>query len=73
MVVEKSVRISERFFDNHYKRRFSFYNMLRQFIEDNETLDFLGKIINEEIHHIKELNKLVDRDDEEGKITSDLG
>jgi hypothetical protein len=46
--------------------------MLRQFFEDNETLDFLGKIINEEIHHIKDLNKLVDRDDKAGKLTSEI-
>jgi rubrerythrin len=44
-----------------------------QFIEDNETLDFLEKIIKEETHHIQELNRLVDRDDAEGKITTDLG
>jgi len=47
-----------------------FYNMLRQFIEDSETLDFLMKIINEETHHIQELNKLVERDAAEGKIAS---
>jgi rubrerythrin len=45
------------------KDKVIFYNMLRQFIEDNETLDFLGKIISEETQHIQELNKLVDRDD----------
>ena len=50
-----------------------FYNMLRSFIEDKETLEFLGNIINQETKHIQELNKLVARDDAEGKITSDLG
>ena len=45
------------------KDKVIFYNMLRQFIEDNETLDFLGKIISEETQHIQELKKLVDRDD----------
>ena len=55
------------------KDKVIFYNMLRQFIEDNETLDFLEKIIKEETHHIQELNRLVDRDDAEGKITTDLG
>ena len=55
------------------KDKVIFYNMLHQFIEDNETLDFLGKIIDEENHPIKELNRLLDRDDAEGKITSDLG
>ena len=52
------------------KDKVIFYNMLRQFIEDSETLDFLVKIINEETHHIQELNKLVERDAAEGKIAS---
>jgi len=50
-----------------------FYKMLRPFIANDETLDFLEKIIAEEMHHIQELHKLVDRDVAEGKITSDLG
>ena len=48
-----------------------FYTMLRPFITDNETLDFLEKIIAEETHHIQELRKLVDHDAAEGKITSE--
>ena len=55
------------------KDKVIFYNMLRQFIEDDETLDFLEKIISAETQHIQELKKLVDRDDAEGKITTDLG
>jgi rubrerythrin len=55
------------------KDKVIFYKMLRQFIEDHEPLDFLEKIINEETYHIQELNKLVDRNDAEGKIISDLG
>lgn len=55
------------------KDKVIFYNMLRQFIEDSETLDFLENIIDEETHHIQELNRLLDRDAAEGKITSDLG
>ena len=50
-----------------------FYKMLKPFIADNETLDFLNKIIAEEHHHIQELQKWVDRDAATGKITSDLG
>ena len=53
------------------KDKVLFYNMLRQFIEDDETLDFLGKIINAETHHIEELKRLVDRDDAEGEITTE--
>ena len=49
-----------------------FYNMMRPFIEDSETLDFLKKIINEETLHIQELKKMVDRIAAEGKIRSDL-
>ena len=52
------------------KDKVIFYNMLLQFIEDKETLDFLKKIIDEETHHIQELNRLLDRDDAEGKITT---
>lgn len=55
------------------KDKVIFYKILRQFIEDDETLDFLGKIIDEETHHIQELNRLLDRDGAEGKITTDLG
>ena len=53
------------------KDKVIFYNLLRQFIEDGETLEFLGKIIDEETHHIQELNRLVDRDDAEGKIATE--
>ena len=53
------------------KDKVIFYNMLRQFVEDNETRDFLEKIIDEENHHIKELNRLLDRDDAEGKIATE--
>jgi rubrerythrin len=35
--------------------------MLRPFIADDETLDFLEKIIAEETDHIQELHKLMDR------------
>ena len=52
------------------KDKVIFYNMLRPFIEDMETLDFCEKIINEENNHIRELNKLADRDAAEGKISS---
>jgi rubrerythrin len=52
------------------KDKVIFYNMLRQFIEDDETLDFLGKIIDEETHHIQELNRLLDRDDRDGQIAT---
>ena len=41
------------------KDKVLFYKMLQQFIEDSETLDFLVNIINEETHHIQELNKLL--------------
>jgi rubrerythrin len=47
-----------------------FYKMLRPFIEDSETLDFLEKIIKEETHHIEELNKLAHRYGAKGKITT---
>jgi rubrerythrin len=52
------------------KDKVLFYKMLQQFIEDSETLDFLVNIINEETHHIQELNKLVECDAAEGKIAS---
>ncbi len=53
------------------KDKVLFYTMLRPFISDDETLDFLEKIIAEENHHIQELNKLVNRDAAEGKIISE--
>ena len=53
------------------KDKVIFYNMLHQFIEDDETLDFLEKIIDEETHHIRELKRLLDRDDADGKIASE--
>lgn len=45
--------------------------MLRAFIEDNETLDFLENIIDEETNHIRELSTLMDRNAAEGKIASE--
>ena len=50
-----------------------FYKMLRPFIEDRETLDFLENIIDEETNHIRELSTLMDRYAAEGKIASDWG
>lgn len=52
-----------------------FYKMLRPFIADRETLDFLENIIDEETNHIRELSKFMDRHaaEGEGKIVSDLG
>ncbi len=47
-----------------------FYKMLRPFIEDRKTLDFLENIIDEETNHIRELRKLIDRNTAEGKIAS---
>ena len=55
------------------KDKVIFYNMLRPFIEDIETLDFLEKIIDEENNHIQELKQLVNRDAAEGKVSSDSG
>lgn len=52
------------------KDKVVFYNMLRPFIDNRETLEFLKKIIDEETHHIQELSKLVDRDAAEGTIAS---
>jgi hypothetical protein len=40
---------------------------------NDETLDFLEKIITEENHYIQELNRLVNRDAAEQKIRPDLG
>jgi rubrerythrin len=48
-----------------------FYKMLRPFIDDNATIDFLEKIIAEETHHVAELLKLMDRVAEEEKIKSE--
>ena len=48
-----------------------FYKMLRSFIEDRETLDFLENIISEETNHIRELGTLMDRYAAQGKITSE--
>ena len=48
-----------------------FYKMLRPFIADDETLDFLEKIIAEETHHIQELHKLVHLDVAEGRMSSE--
>jgi rubrerythrin len=55
------------------KDKVIFYKMLRPFIEDKETLDFLENIIDEETNHIRELSTLMDRNAAEGKIASDLG
>jgi rubrerythrin len=55
------------------KDKVIFYKMLRPFIADEETLDFLGNIIAEETHHIQALSTLLDRDTAEEKIASDLG
>ena len=53
------------------KDKVIFYKMLRPFIEDEETLDFLENIISEETNHIRELKRLMDRYDAEGKIVSE--
>ena len=50
-----------------------FYRMLRPFIEDRETLDFLENIINEETNHIGELSRFMNCNAAEGKIESDMG
>ncbi len=55
------------------KDKVIFYKMLRPFIDDGETLDFLEKIIAEETHHIQELGALLNRDKARGKVTSDAG
>ena len=55
------------------KDKVIFYKMLRPFIDDGETLDFLEKIIAEETHHIQELGALMNRDRAKGKVTSGLG
>ena len=52
------------------KDKVMFYKMLRPFIEDRETLDFLENIIDEETNHIRELSTLKDRYAAQGKITS---
>ncbi len=48
-----------------------FYKMLRPFIADDETLDFLEKIIAEETDHIQELHKLMGRKVAEGIRSED--
>jgi rubrerythrin len=53
------------------KDKVLFYKMLRPFIEDSATLDFLENIIAEETHHNRELSKLMNRNAAESKITSE--
>lgn len=53
------------------KDKVIFYEMLRPFIADGETLDFLENIIAEEKHHIQQLNTLMNRDSAKGKIASE--
>ena len=53
------------------KDKVIFYKMLRPFIEDRETLDFLENIIDEETNHIRELSTLMDRNAAEEKIASE--
>lgn len=53
------------------KDKVIFYKMLRPFIEDGETFDFLENIIAEETHHIRELRTLMNRNAAEEKITSE--
>jgi rubrerythrin len=53
------------------KDKVIFYKMLRPFIEDRETLDFLENIIDQETNHIRELSTLMDRYAAQGKITSE--
>ncbi len=53
------------------KDKVIFYTMLRPFIADGETLDFLDNIIAEETQHIQELGTLMERDVAEEKITSE--
>ena len=48
-----------------------FYKMLRPFIENRETADFLENIINEETNHIRELSTLMNRNAAEGKVASE--
>jgi rubrerythrin len=55
------------------KDKVIFYKILRPFIVDRETLDFLENIIAEETHHIRKLGTLLNRDTVKEKITSDLG
>jgi rubrerythrin len=45
--------------------------MLRPFIVDDKTLEFLNQIIAEEKHHIQELHKWVNRDAAEEIRTED--
>ena len=53
------------------KDKILFYKMLRPFIEDRETADFLENIIDEETNHIRELGTLMDRYAAQGKIASE--
>jgi rubrerythrin len=53
------------------KDKVIFYKMLKPFIADGETLDFLENIIAEETHHIQELSTLIYRDNAKVKMTSD--
>ena len=53
------------------KDKVIFYKMLRPFIDDGETLDFLENIIAEETHHIQQLGALLNRDRAKGKIASE--
>lgn len=53
------------------KDKVIFYRMLRPFIDDGETLDFLENIIAEETHHIQELGALLNRDRAKGRIASE--
>ena len=49
-----------------------FYKMLRPFIAESETLDFLENIIEEESQHIRELRKLVDSDAQQDMMKSEI-
>ena len=53
------------------KDKVIFYKMLRPFIVDEETLDFLENIIVEETRHIRELSALLKRDRAKRKIRSE--
>jgi rubrerythrin len=53
------------------KDKVIFYNMLRPFIADQETLAFLENIIKEKTNHIQELNTFMGRETEKGKLISE--
>ncbi|UCF91155.1 MAG: ferritin family protein [Desulfobacterales bacterium] len=53
------------------KDKVMFYGLLRPFIEDQETLDFLDKIIDEENRHIQELHLFLDSETQESPILSE--